>query len=1032
MTLIRSALAGLLALLAATTASAQQFPTVPAHSVIGRLGIPGDSGPSQAIPFATLAGQIGVNGIPSVTIESAGGGCTVNDNTAALLAAVNSVSVLFPVRVLFPNNCTYNFRQANAINFSKAGVYLECAERRATALQYQPTSDGTFLKWSNGINVMFNGGISKCSLLSTDTTHAKVMAEWFDVSTFHVRGNIIGGGSIPTGGGQLIGGAAGSTGIYSHGRDTTIIADNIINAQIPIRIGMNPHTYLSTDHYHYFDNYLIGDIGSGTHPIILVDPGVAFTSTTFDGVQTWNGGADAFRYVDTAAAALVGSITAAGSGYTAGVPVSTTGGTCSTPIQILPLTVNGSGGIVTASIANPGVCSVVPSAVAAVSGGATFNVSVVAGFQLAFANVRSEQGVNPASYTFNIQPTGQLRELSITNSVMDAARCGAFLKNTFFTTISQSAFPGNLGCTTAVNATSANSNDMVAYANNYWLTGVIQDHTGLTAVWATSSPTGTSSTVPPGALYSSTITGTAFSNLSVTNSFVQAGTNGTVSLTTPAAVGSALNNVWGSVAGTIATSATSPIVENATTGAISCATCVTSSGGGPITGTAPISVSAAGNVSFVPPSPSGGVLFNNAGSVGTTAANLSGQIFVGTSAAPAFVTPSGDIAAISNTGLVTFTSTVSAGGPTGSATIAPIITYDAKGRLTAVSSATITPAIGSITGLGANVATALATAVGSAGGPVTFNGAGGTPSSIVLTNATGTAASMTAGAATSAANTAIADDTTTNATMFPTWVTANTGNLPQKVTSTKWTFNPSTGAQSFPIHAASGALTFQSNGTTFAGSISTSQQWAFGANVTPDTTVTVNNNTVAAVAPSLATQLHTVGADGAIAGLYSDSYGAGQVVWGGRLAAGTAASKTAVGAGGSTLTIAGYAWDGSTYGINSTVDFLTLNAQTGSDHSGYIKFATTPSGSASRVAAAWVTASGSLSIGSSKVESGAGTVNLKAQTFASLTACVAGIEGTMAAVTDSSTATWGATVTGSSTNHVLAYCDGTNWTVAGK
>lgn len=44
-----------------------------------------------------------------------------------------------------------------------------------------------------------------------------------------------------------------------------------------------------------------------------------------------------------------------------------------------------------------------------------------------------------------------------------------------------------------------------------------------------------------------------------------------------------------------------------------------------------------------------------------------------------------------------------------------------------------------------------------------------------------------------AANTAITDDTTTNATMYPTWVTANTGDLPQKVTSTKLFFNPSTG-----------------------------------------------------------------------------------------------------------------------------------------------------------------------------------------------------------------------------------------------
>lgn len=39
----------------------------------------------------------------------------------------------------------------------------------------------------------------------------------------------------------------------------------------------------------------------------------------------------------------------------------------------------------------------------------------------------------------------------------------------------------------------------------------------------------------------------------------------------------------------------------------------------------------------------------------------------------------------------------------------------------------------------------------------------------------------------------ITNDTSTNATMYPVWVTANTGNLPIKVSSTKLSFNPSTG-----------------------------------------------------------------------------------------------------------------------------------------------------------------------------------------------------------------------------------------------
>jgi hypothetical protein len=52
--------------------------------------------------------------------------------------------------------------------------------------------------------------------------------------------------------------------------------------------------------------------------------------------------------------------------------------------------------------------------------------------------------------------------------------------------------------------------------------------------------------------------------------------------------------------------------------------------------------------------------------------------------------------------------------------------------------------------------------------------------------------------------------------------------------------------------------------------------------------------------------------------------------------------------------------------------------------------------------------------------------------FATLPTCTSGIEGTLSHVTDSTTNTWGATITGGSTNHVLAYCDGSAWTVAAK
>ena len=61
----------------------------------------------------------------------------------------------------------------------------------------------------------------------------------------------------------------------------------------------------------------------------------------------------------------------------------------------------------------------------------------------------------------------------------------------------------------------------------------------------------------------------------------------------------------------------------------------------------------------------------------------------------------------------------------------------------------------------------------------------------------------------------ITDDTTTNATMYPTWVTAATGNLPIKVSSTKLSFNPSTGALTTTRLVLAGTIT---GATTIAAS----------------------------------------------------------------------------------------------------------------------------------------------------------------------------------------------------------------------
>jgi len=199
----------------------------------------------------------------------------------------------------------------------------------------------------------------------------------------------------------------------------------------------------------------------------------------------------------------------------------------------------------------------------------------------------------------------------------------------------------------------------------------------------------------------------------------------------------------------------------------------------------------------------GGVVYSTSSALAILAAGTSGQVLQSNGAsAPSWVTPTAYATVTDDT--------------TTNATRYPLFAAATAGNLTTeyVSSTKyqFNPSTGILTatgfsGSGANLTsipnsalvnssvTIGSTAVALGATVTTFAGLTSVTSTTFVGALTGNASTATsATTATNATNVAVTDNTSTNATYYPTFVSNTTGNLPITVSSTKLKYNPSTGA----------------------------------------------------------------------------------------------------------------------------------------------------------------------------------------------------------------------------------------------
>lgn len=214
----------------------------------------------------------------------------VGDAGPAINAAINSVSVGSGVRVDFGAHL-YNIVTPIVIN--KDYVWLK-GQGLGTVLNYSPTLSGTSMITYHNPSVTtgcYFGRITDFQIISFDHARVKTAINLIDIGDMEVSGIWFPIWSDVT---------ANSIALHTNGRQTSSFHDLRIFADIPIFLDTNPNTALATDHFHFWNLYLI------PHPARanVTIGNIWVTNTTFDGFQAWVGGTHGVTYLAPSPGAL--------------------------------------------------------------------------------------------------------------------------------------------------------------------------------------------------------------------------------------------------------------------------------------------------------------------------------------------------------------------------------------------------------------------------------------------------------------------------------------------------------------------------------------------------------------------------------------------------------------------------------------------------------------------------------------------------------------------------------------------------------